>query len=425
MADSASRADRAGESRGSRRSHGSLGESGTGGDEKLLALARELLPAAVTMRRRIHAEPELGLQLPKTKAVVLESLAGLDLDISHSQNTSGLVATLEGSRPGKRLLLRGDMDALPMPEDTGLEFASRIPGRMHACGHDSHTAMLAAAAHLLSQRRDELAGSVSFMFQPGEEGHFGAKVMIEEGLLGDADHFDGAFAIHIAPPVPCGMLGSRGGPMLASADVFTAKLKGRGGHASMPYDALDPIPVACEIVQALQTFVTRRIKTFDPVVLSVTRIQSGTTNNVIPEDAEITGTLRSLSERGRSYALEGLERIIMGIAATHEISAEVEIQRGYPVTVNDEDFAEFVREVSRDVLGENKWLDMPTPTMGAEDFSYVLQRTPGAMAFLGVRPEGEGRAAPCHSNRMLLNEEGMVAGIAMHAGLALRFLAAD
>ena len=221
------------------------------------------------------------------------------------------------------------------------------------------------------------------------------------------------------------MLGSRGGPMLASADVFTAKLKGRGGHASMPYDAIDPIPVACEIVQALQIFVTRRIKTFDPVVLSVTRIQSGTTNNVIPEDAEITGTLRSLSERGRSYALEGLERIIMGIAATHEIAAEVKVQRGYPVTMNDEGFAEFVREVSRDVLGENKWLDMPTPTMGAEDFSYVLQRTPGAMAFLGVRPEGEGRAAPCHSNRMLLNEEGMVAGIAMHAGLALRFLAAD
>ena len=393
------------------------------GDGELLQQARALLPDAVAMRRRIHAEPELGLDLPKTRDAVLESLADLDLDISHSQATSGLMATLESGRPGKRLLLRGDMDALPMPEDTGLDFASRVPGRMHACGHDAHTAMLAAAARLLSQRRDELTGSVTFMFQPGEEGYHGARVMIEEGLLGDAKHFDGAFAIHIAPQIPCGMVGSRGGPMMAAADTFLARLKGRGGHASMPFDAIDPIPVACEIVQALQTFVTRRVKTFDPIVLSVTRIAAGTTSNVVPESAEIEGTMRSISEAGRSFGLDGLERIIKGIAATHQIEADVRIQRGYPVTVNDAGFADFTRQVTHEVLGESMWLDMPTPTMGAEDFSYVLQRMPGAMVFLGVRPEGDGRPAACHSNRMLLNEEGMVADIAMHAGVALRFLA--
>ena len=393
-------------------------------DGQLLAQARALLPDAVTLRRRIHAEPELGLDLPKTRQAVLESLADLDLDISHSQATSGLMATLHGERPGKRLLLRGDMDALPLSEDTELEYASRIPGRMHACGHDAHTAMLAGAARLLCDRRNELAGSVSFMFQPGEEGYHGAREMIEEGLLGAADEFDGAFAIHIAPQIPCGMVGGRAGAALAAADVFYAKLKGRGGHASMPFDSLDPIPVACEIVQALQSFVTRRIKTFDPVVLSVSRIQAGTTSNVVPEVAEIEGTVRSVSEAGRKFALDGVERIIRGIAATHEIEAKVKITRGYPVTVNDAGFADFARDVTRDVLGQDMWLDMPTPTMGAEDFSYVLQRTPGAIVFLGVRPEGDARPAACHSNRMLLNEEGMASGIALHAGVALRFLSA-
>ena len=181
---------------------------------------------------------------------------------------------------------------------------------------------------------------------------------------------------------------------------------------------------ACEIVQALQTFIARRVKTFDPIVLSVTRIRSGTTHNVIPETAEIMGTLRSVSEAGREFALKGMERVIKGIAAAHQVEAELEIRPGYPVTENDAGFVDFARDVSREVLGENKWIEMGSPAMGSEDFSYVLQRTPGALVFIGVRPEGEGHPAACHSNRMLLNEEGMVSGIALHAGVALRFLAA-
>ncbi len=388
----------------------------------LLAEARAGLPEAVALRRRIHQHPELGLHLPETRKAVEEAIAGLDLEVIASQKTSGLVARLRGDRPGATILLRGDMDALPMPESNELPFASQQEGRMHACGHDAHTAMLAGAARMLAARRAALAGDVLFLFQPGEEGHFGARVMLEEGLLdGDAAP-DAAFAIHIEPRLPVGRVASRPGPLMAAADVWSIEVVGRGGHASMPHDTLDPVPVACEIVQALQTFVTRRIDAFDPVVITVTRIEAGTTNNVIPESAHLLGTLRSTSEAARAHAQAGIRRIASQVAAAHELEARVHVVEGYPVTVNDAGFSAFTREVTGELLGEGAFIDMSAPVMGAEDFSYLLQRWPGAMVFLGVRPEGVERPAPCHSNRMLLNEEGMAAGMALHCAVALRYL---
>jgi hippurate hydrolase len=282
--------------------------------------------------------------------------------------------------------------------------------------------MLAAAARLLHARRSTLAGSVRFLFQPGEEGHFGARVLLDEGLLDGDGAVDAAFAIHIDPRVPVGRVASRPGPLLAAADVWSVDLHGRGGHASMPHDTIDPVPVACEIALALQSFVTRRFDVFDPVVLSVTKIDTGTASNVIPERAHLLGTLRSISERARRRAHEGLRRVAEQIAAAHEVEARVHVFPGYPVTVNDAGFTGFAREVARELLGDAGWIEMPAPVMGAEDFSYVLERVPGAMVFLGVRPEGVERPAPCHSNRMVLNEEGMAAGIALHAALALRWL---
>ena len=390
-------------------------------ESKLLAEAGELLPAAVRLRRRIHENPELGLDLPETRAVVLESLEGLDVEIKRSQKTSGLMVTLHGGKPGATILLRGDMDALPMPEDTGLEFASRNAGRMHACGHDAHTSMLAHAVQLLDRHRADLRGDVVFMFQPGEEGHRGAKVMIDEGLL-DIEGLEAAFAMHIDPRLRVGRVAGKGGAILAAADSFEVCVRGRGGHASMPHDAADPVPVACEIVQALQTFVTRRIDVFDPVVLTVARISAGTAGNVIPESAELLGTLRSTSERSRKRAQAGIERIARQVAAAHELEAEVTLREGYPVTVNDDGFADFSATVSRDLLGDSAWAQMPNPAMGAEDFSYVLHRVPGALVLLGVRPEGSERPAPAHSNRMQLNEDGMRVGIALHAAIALQYL---
>ncbi len=389
---------------------------------RLLDEARAELPRAVALRRQIHASPELGLDLPQTTAAVLESLADLPLELERSRATSGVVARLRGGRPGPAVLLRADMDALPMPEDTGLLFASRAPGRMHACGHDAHTAMLASAARVLANRRDELAGDVLFFFQPGEEGFAGARIMLGEGLF-DPAQVKRAFALHIDPRVPVGRVVSRPGALLASADSFQIELTGRGGHASMPHDALDPIPVACEIVTALSSFVTRRIDAFDPVVVSVTKIAAGTTGNVIPESAELLGTIRATSPRARELAQSGLRQIAEGVASAHGAKATVTLLEGYPVTVNDAEQTAFAQQVVTDLLGERAFTSLRSPLMGAEDFSYVLEEIPGAMMFLGVRPEDPAQCAPCHSNRMVLNEEGMTAGIAVHAALALRALA--
>lgn len=394
--------------------------------------AQELLPAAVALRRRIHRNPELGLDLPLTTQAVLDGLAGLDVAIARGPSTSGLIVSLTGTKPasqtGRTILLRGDMDALPMPEETGLDFASEIPGRMHACGHDSHTAMLVQAVHLLHRHREELPGTVKFMFQPGEEGHAGARRMIEDGLLDADPKPDAAFALHIFPNYRTGTIIGRAGPMLASADVWTIRVKGRGGHASMPHIAVDPVPVAFEIGLALQTMVTRHINVFDPVVITCAKVTAGTTNNVIPEAAEMVGTLRATSERARERAHRGVERVATNIAAAHLCEAQVTISRGYPVTVNDPGFVAFARGVATDLVGAENYLEMATPIMGAEDFSYVLQRMPGCMMVLGVMPAGHedhDHIATCHSNRMMLNEDAMAVGIAMHAAIAHRFLTED
>jgi hippurate hydrolase len=396
---------------------------------KFLDEAKALLPAAVAVRRRIHAQPELGLDLPLTTQAVLDGLRGLDVEIARGKSTSGLVVSLtgtkSGSQSGRTILLRGDMDALPMPEETGLDFASQIPGRMHACGHDSHTAMLVQAVHLLHRHRDELPGTVKFMFQPGEEGHAGARRMIEDGLLDADPKPDAAFALHIFPNFKAGAIAGRPGPILASVDTWTIRVKGRGGHASMPHLAVDPVPVACEIGLALHAMVTRRTNVFDPVVLTLGKIAGGTASNIIPETVEMLGTLRTTSEAAREIARDGIKRVATNIAAAHSCTAEVNIRTGYPVTVNDPGFVDFARGVTTEMLGADNYIPMPAPFMGAEDFSYVLQRMPGCMMFLGVMPEGHtdhDHVASCHSNHMILNEDAMAVGIAMHAAIAHRFL---
>jgi amidohydrolase len=296
---------------------------------------------------------------------------------------------------------------------------------MHACGHDAHTAMLVQAVHLLHRHRDELDGTVKFMFQPGEEGHGGARLMLGDGLIDADPRPDAAFALHIWPNVKAGAILGKPGPMMASADTWGITIKGRGGHASMPHDAVDPIPVAFEIGQALQALVTRRIDIFDPVVLTCTKLIAGTTYNVIPETAEMLGTLRATSEEARERAHDGIRRIATNIAAAHLCEADVVIRRGYPVTVNDAGFVDFARAVATELLGPDNYIDRPAPIMGAEDFSYVLHRIPGCMMFLGVMPDGhngDDHVAPCHSNRMILNEDCMAAGIAMHVSVAHRFL---
>lgn len=392
--------------------------------DALLADAAGAAPDAVALRRRIHHHPELGLDVPQTQAAVLEGLAGLPLEIRTGVACTSVVADLHGGAgPGPAILLRADMDALPMPEDSGLDFASCVDDAMHACGHDAHTAMLVGAARILTAHRDAFAGTVRLMFQPGEEGFHGARCMIDEGVL-SAPQIDAVFALHVSPNLPTRAVWTRGGPLMASADVIEIVVTGRGGHASSPYLANDPMPVAAEIVQALQVFATRRINTFDPVVISITKIRAGTTDNVIPEDVKMLGTLRAVSDESRKVALEGIERLATGIAAAHEMHAAVTVTAGYPPTVNDRAFADFTRSVATDLLGAANVGEMPAPVMGAEDFSYLLRERPGALAFLGACPEGVGpaHAHSCHSNRMVIDEGALATGIAMYAAIALEFL---
>ena len=390
------------------------------------AAGEALLPAAVALRRAIHAEPELGLHLPKTTEKVLKALEGLPLEIRQGPSTTGVLAILRGSANGRTVLLRGDMDALPLEEDTGLEFASKTRGAMHACGHDTHVAMLAGAARALCERRERLAGTVMFMFQPGEEGWHGARYMLDDGLIDPLP--DAAFALHISPNMPTGVFASRAGPLLASSDKLRIRVKGAGGHASMPHDAVDPVPAACEIVTALQTFITRRISVFDPAVITIPVIEAGAADNVIPEDVKLRGTLRTLSETSRAKAHEGIRKVAAGVAAAHGCTAEVEIEGGFPVTVCDARAVDLAERTARALYGESAWITMPNPMMGAEDFAYILQKVPGAMAFIGAAPvEAADFRACCalHSNRMVIEEAVMARGIAMHCAFAEAVLAGE
>jgi hippurate hydrolase len=396
-------------------------------DHRLAGLteaARALQPRTVALRRRLHRHPELGLQLPLTRTAVLDELADLPVKVHTGRSSSSVVAVLEGDRPGPTVLLRADMDALPLTEQTGLPYASLIEGVMHACGHDTHTAMLASAARLLADRRELLAGRVLLMFQPGEEGWHGARYMIEEGLLdasGPAGVPISAYALHISATIPTGTVQTRPGPIMAAADVLRVSVLGRGGHASAPHDALDPVPAAAAMVGALQTMLTRRVTALEPAVLTVAQIRAGTTSNVIPESAFLEATLRTLSEHTRTFLHEQVHTVCQHTAAAYGCTASVTLEAGYPITVNDAGAAARVDAVAGAVLGPGRVNPMTSPILGSEDFAYVLDRVPGALAFLGGCPPGldPDRIAPNHSNRVLFDESAMPDGVAMYAAIAL------
>ncbi|MBV9012112.1 MAG: amidohydrolase [Pseudonocardiales bacterium] len=394
------------------------------GPTELVRAARTLQPRTVALRRALHRHPEQGLRLPETQSAVLRALADLPVQVHTGRSISSVVGVIEGARAGPTVLLRADMDALPVTEESGVPFSSETVGSMHACGHDTHVAMLASAARLIVEHHDQLAGRVLLMFQPGEEGFHGARYMLEEGLLELAGTPECALALHITSSLDSGVVQTRAGTILASSDTLRVNVTGRGGHAGAPHTAVDPVPAAATMVGALQTMITRKLTVFDPAVLTVTRISAGTTSNIIPETAELEGTIRTLSEHTRVTVHEEVRRVCEHVAAAHGCTATVVIERGYPVTVNDDEVSWHVMELALRILGKPHAGPMPTPLMGSEDFSYVLAKVPGAMALLGAcPPRCQPEEAPAnHSNRVVFDESAMVHGVALYAGFALETL---
>ncbi|WP_329586674.1 M20 family metallopeptidase [Kitasatospora sp. NBC_01250] len=388
--------------------------------------ALALAPDLVRLRHDLHRFPELGLVLPRTQERVLQALDGLPLEVSLGASLSSVTAVLRGGKPGPVVLLRGDMDALPVVEKAPVPFAA-ANGAMHACGHDLHTAMLAGAAQLLAARREQLHGDVVFMFQPGEEGWDGAGAMLAEGVLDAAGrHPVAAYALHVVSAMPHGEFSSRSGPILAASGSLKVTVHGAGGHGSVPHRAKDPIPAACEMVTALQTMVTRRFDVFDPVVVTVGLIQAGTQRNIIPETAYFEATVRTYSAEAESKVADTTVELVRAIAAAHGLRAEVEYVPGYPVTVNDGAETDFLADTVREVFGEERYRTLPNPATAAEDFSRILDAVPGSFAYVGAAPKGvDPEDLPAnHSPYAEFDDAVLPDGAALYAELATRRLAA-
>ncbi len=397
----------------------------------LLADAHALAPDLEDLRHRLHRRPELGLHLPRTQQAVLDELDGLGLEVSVGSSCSSVTAVLRGGAPAaggpRTVLLRGDMDALPVHEEVDVPFRSEVDGVMHACGHDLHTAMLAGAARVLAAHRDTLPGDVVFMFQPGEEGFDGAGHMIAEGLLDAAGpRPDAAFALHVMSNLtPRGSVATRSGPLMAASDGLFVEVRGEGGHGSSPHLSRDPVPAACEMVLALQTAMTRTVDAFAPAVLTVGTLHAGTKRNIIPDTATFEATVRTFDPAVRALISRTAERVCRGVAAAHGVEVTVTYAQEYPVTVNDAAETDFALQVADELFGADATLRLPTPITGSEDFSRVIAQVPGAMLFLGALVDGPdlGAAPSNHSPRAAFDDRVLPAGTALYASLAARRLA--
>jgi amidohydrolase len=390
--------------------------------------AYELAPELTALRHTLHRSPEIGLDLPITQRTVLAELDGLGLQICTGTALSSVTAVLRGAPGGPAVLLRGDMDALPVTEATGVEFASKIDGAMHACGHDLHTAMLVGAARLLTAHRDELAGDVVFMFQPGEEGWDGAGAMIAEGVL-DASgrRADSAYGMHVMSGlIARGLFTTRPGTLMAASDRLHVTVRGAGGHGSTPHLAKDPISVAAQLVGDLQSLVTRRFDVFDPVVVTVGWFHAGTRRNIIPDEAEFDATVRTFSDEARERMRAEAVRLCEHVATGYGMELDAEYEAEYPVTVNDATHAGFAAGVATEVFGEDGFRPLASPVTGAEDFSRVLAEVPGCYLFLGACTSEDWRgAASNHSPRASFDDSVLPQGVLLHAELAIRALRRD
>ncbi len=388
--------------------------------------AEEIAPGVVADRRYLHQHPELGFQEENTARLVIERLRALHLDdLQTGIAKTGVIGILHGGMgAGRCVLLRADMDALPITELNDVPYRSETPGVMHACGHDAHTAMLLGAVRVLAERRAEFAGTIKFLFQPSEEqGEGGAQPMIAAGVM-ENPHVDAAFGIHVGSNIPVGKVAVLGGPVNAAADSAIVTIRGLGGHAARPQMAIDPIVIGAHCIVALQSLVSRKVNPLAPAVITVGTLHAGTVNNVIPEDAHFEATIRTFDPETRQLLAERIPAVVRGICTTFRATAEVEYQLGYPPLVNDMAMAALVKSVALDVVGPERVMDSE-PGMGAEDMSYFINAAPGAFYRLGVRNEATGKTYGHHHPRFDVDEEALSTGVAMHAAVALRYLAQE
>jgi amidohydrolase len=387
--------------------------------------ARALFPYTQSMRRDFHIHPELGFHEVRTGGIVAKELEALGLEVTKGIGKTGVVGLMEGSKPGPTLLIRFDMDALPITEETGAEYASQNQGVMHACGHDGHTAIGLTVAKILQAHRDQLNGTIKFCFQPSEEGFNGEEIggnemMIRDGVL-DSPKVEKTLALHVWNEKPIGWVGVAKGPVMAGAELFTVKLTGKGGHGAIPNLTIDPIVAASQVVSALQSITSRNVAPLQAAVVSVTTIHSGTAFNVIPQAAELTGTIRTFDLDVRKRVLERFNQIVHGVGEAMGCQVEIDLQRVTPAVINDNEITGKVQETARQLLPESN-IDTTAMTMGAEDMAFMQEKVPGCYFFIGSNNPEKHLDYAHHHPKFDFDEEALVRGAALMAAAAVDVL---
>ena len=387
----------------------------------ILGEAKSIEDEIIEWRRRIHMYPELGYQEKRTAKLVEEKLREWGYEVETGVAETGVVGVLKGGRGGGRTIaLRADMDALPIQELNDVPYRSRVKGVMHACGHDAHVAMLLGAAKILAKIKDRLNGYVKLIFQPAEEGGNGGKRMVEEGVLDDPP-VDIIYAIHVWSSLPSGKVGLRAGPLLAATGVFEAYIKGKGGHGAYPHMTIDPIPILAQVIQGLQTIVSRNIDPTNPAVVSIGVVRAGTAFNVIPEEAYIAGTYRYLEPSVGETIKTRIREIIANTCKAYKAECKIKVEDKTPPTINNEKAVELAKNTIAQLIGEENIVEAK-PSMGGEDFAYYLQKVPGAMIILGTGNPSKGTDKPHHSPYFNVDEEVLYIGTAIHVALAYKYL---
>lgn len=392
-------------------------------DDQLLKEAQAIEPELKELFAAIHREPELGNREEKTAALIRRRLTMLGWEVVPMVGT-GTLGLLRGGRPGHTVGIRADIDALPITEETDLPYASRVPGVMHACGHDFHTAALLGAAELLARRRERLAGNVKLFFQPDEEGDGGARRMIAAGCM-ESPHVDGVFCCHVESGIPTGTVSVRSGPICAASNPFSVTLRGRGSHGAKPHLGTDVIVAGAQIVSALQTIASRRTSPTEPVVVSVGTFHSGTAGNVLAETAELTGILRTMGGEARERVKEDFRSIVSGIASAMGVEAEIRIFESYPGCRNDKAMTDLLRRAAGEILGTEQVWELQEPSMGTDDFGYFSDAAPGCYYYIGVGNEEKGFTSPNHNPHFAADPAALPLAAAVHVRTVLDFLGGD